>query len=75
MKILMTWTSSFVRKHLIPLLEDAGYVIYHLLRETKGFQRESIWDFQEALPEDIPVCDLGFLKFVGLYNCKNLNKN
>jgi len=58
MKILMTGGSSFVGKHLLPLLEDARYDIHHLLRETRGFQQESIWDFKEDFPKALPVCDV-----------------
>lgn len=58
MKILMTGGSGFVGKHLLPLLEGTGYDIYHLLRETKGFRQESIWNFKEALPRELPACDV-----------------
>lgn len=58
MKILMTGSSGFVGKSLVPILENAGYEIYHLVRNKKGFKSEFIWDFISPLPEEVPQCDI-----------------
>ena len=57
MMILMTGSTSFIGRHLIPLLENAGHDVYHLVREKKGFQQEFIWDLKGLLPKNLPVCD------------------
>jgi len=47
-----------VGRHLLPLLLETGYDVFHLLRETCGHQGEAIWDFRGPLPNDLPVCDV-----------------
>jgi len=54
----MTGSTSFVGRQLLPLLENAGYDVYHLVRENKGFQQEFIWDLKDALPKNLPACDV-----------------
>ncbi len=54
MKILLTGSTSFLGKHLIPILEKEGYELWHLVRIPRGFLRELIWDFCSPLPENIP---------------------
>lgn len=54
----MTGASGFVGGHLLRLLEPERFDVYHLVRNRKGFPRESVWDFCQALPKDIPSCDV-----------------
>ncbi len=58
MKILITGSTSFIGKHLVPLLEAARYDVWHLVREEKGFEQEFVWDFAGPLPENIPPCKI-----------------
>jgi len=58
MKILMTGSTGFNGKCLLPMLEDSGYEIWHLVRNRKGFENEFIWDFISPLPDDLPPCDI-----------------
>jgi len=58
MNVLITGPTSFVGRHLLPLLEAQRYDLYHLVREQKGFQREFLWDFTGPLPDSLPACDV-----------------
>jgi nucleoside-diphosphate-sugar epimerase len=56
MKILITGASSFTGKILMPMLENAGYETFMLVRRDQGFKRQFVWNFTDDLPEDIPEC-------------------
>lgn len=58
MKILITGSTGFVGKHLVKLLENNGYEIFHIVRDNKGFKNEFIWNFKGHLPMDLPKCDV-----------------
>lgn len=58
MKVLITGSTGFVGRHLVPMLESAGYEIFHLVRDKKGFEHEFVWDFKGPLPDGIPKCDV-----------------
>ncbi len=58
MRILTTGSTGFTGKCLLPMLEDSGYEIYHLVRNKKGFKNEFVWDFISPLPEVVPPCDI-----------------
>ena len=58
MKVLITGSTGFVGRHLVPMLESAGYEIFHLVRNKKGFEHEFVWDFKGPLPDGIPKCDV-----------------
>lgn len=58
MRILMTGSTGFTAKCLLPMLVDSGYEIWHLVKNKKGFKNEFVWDFISALPECLPPCDI-----------------
>jgi nucleoside-diphosphate-sugar epimerase len=58
MKILITGSTSFIGRHLMPLLEAACHDVWHLVREKKGFKQEFVWDFAGPLPENLPPCKI-----------------
>lgn len=58
MRILMTGSTGFTGQCLLPMLEDSGYEIWHLVRNKKGFKNEFVWDFMGPLPEEVPPCDI-----------------
>ena len=58
MRILTTGSTIFTGKRLLPMLEDSGYEIYHLVRNKKGFKNEFVWDSISPLPVEIPPCDI-----------------
>ena len=58
MRILTTGSTGFTGKCLLPMLEDSGYEIYHLVRNKKGFKNEFVWNFMSPLPEEVPPCDI-----------------
>ena len=58
MRILMTGSTGFTGKCLLPMLEDSGYEIWHLVRNKKGFKNEFVCDFISPLPKCLPPCDI-----------------
>lgn len=56
MKVLITGASSFTGKTLMPMLEDAGFETFKLVRQDQGFSRQYLWNFSDDLPEDLPEC-------------------
>ena len=58
MRILTTGSTGFTGKCLLPMLEESGYEIYHLVRNKKEFKNEFVWDFISPLPEEVPPCDV-----------------
>jgi UDP-glucose 4-epimerase len=57
MKVLITGSTGFVGRHLVPLLETAGHEMFHLVRNKKRLEHEFVWDFKGPLPGGIPECD------------------
>ncbi len=57
MRILVTGASSFVGKHLASMLLEEGYEVFHLVRVSKGFENELVWDFKSDIPNWLPPCD------------------
>ncbi len=57
MKILLTGTSGFLGRHLLPLLEQQGHKLYHLVRKPPQHQNETLWDFHSPIPLELPPCD------------------
>lgn len=57
-KILLTGSTSFLGRCLVPILEKYGFELYHLSRRRKGFNREYLWDFSSPLPYNLPLCDI-----------------
>lgn len=58
MKILITGSTGFVGKHLVKLLEGHGYEIFHIVRSSRGFKNEFVWNFMDLIPEGLLKCDL-----------------
>jgi len=58
MNILLTGSSGFIGRHLLPLLGKDSWQIWHLVRETKGLSNEIIWDFKSELSLNIPKIDI-----------------
>ena len=57
MRILLTGVTSFTGRHLLPLLREAGWEVFPLVRRPSGFQSEIVWDFLGDLPDRLPACD------------------
>lgn len=57
MRILITGASSFVGKHLVSMLLEEGYEVFHLVKVSKGFENELVWDFKSDIPDGLPPCD------------------
>ena len=57
MRLLITGASSFVGKHLVRMLSEEGYEVFHLVRVSKGLENELVWDFKSDIPEGLPPCD------------------
>ena len=58
MNILLTGSSSFIGRHLLPLLHKNSWQIWHLERKPKSLNNEILWDFKSKLPLDIPKFDV-----------------
>lgn len=58
MNILLTGSSSFIGRHLLPLMHKGPWQVWHLMRKSKGLSNEILWDFQSAFPADIPKFDI-----------------
>lgn len=58
MRILITGSTGFVGRHLLVMLEELNFEVFHLVRTEKGFSREFIWDFRGPLPEGLPFCEV-----------------
>ena len=58
MKILVTGSTGFIGRYLVAMLESAGYEVFHLVRNKKGFEHELQWDFKGHLPASIPECNI-----------------
>lgn len=58
MNILLTGSSSFVGRHLLPLLHKNSWQIWYLMRKPEGLKNEIIWDFKSELPLGIPRLDI-----------------
>ncbi len=58
MNILLTGSSSFIGRYILPLLHKNSWQIWHLVRQLKGFNNEILWDFKSELPLDIPKFDV-----------------
>lgn len=56
MRILLTGASSFVGRHLVPLIERAGHDVVRLVRTPRGAPQEVVWDCRNPLPA-LPPCD------------------
>ncbi len=58
MKILITGSTGFVGRHLLPLLNEANHNVIHLVREPKGFVQEYVWDFESDILDQIPASEV-----------------
>ncbi len=58
MKILMTGATSFTGKHLLTTLLSSGDTVFHLVRNKRGIDNEFLWNFKDAVPKEIPACDV-----------------
>jgi len=58
MKILMTGSTGFIGRHLLPLFDRSGDDVYHIVRQDKGFENEFVWNFQDPLDSVVPACDV-----------------
>lgn len=56
MKILITGASSFTGKVLQPMLKDAGYEAFNLVRQDSGLANQFLWNFTDDLPKNLPEC-------------------
>lgn len=76
MKILITGASSFTGKALMPMLENAGYETFMLVRQDQGFERQFVWNFADNLSEDIPECQaiIHLAAYVDFQNNLNISQ-
>lgn len=58
MNILVTGSSGFVGRNLLPLLHKDSWRVWHLVRNPKGLDNEIIWDFKSELPKGIPELNM-----------------
>ena len=58
MRLMITGSTSFVGRYLVPLIEKQGWEIWHLVRRKSGYSNEIICDLKNPLPADLPKCDV-----------------
>jgi UDP-glucose 4-epimerase len=56
MRILLTGGSGFTGRSLLPMLENSGFEVCHLVRKKKGYKEEFLWNFADDLPNGLPEC-------------------
>ncbi|MBI4449782.1 NAD(P)-dependent oxidoreductase [Candidatus Uhrbacteria bacterium] len=56
MRVLLTGSTGFVGRHLVPRLERAGHEIIRLVRTSQGATHEVVWGCHDPLPK-LPPCD------------------